>query len=207
MPSRDEDVAGEGIPSLLNVEAWTEPGDTERPNEDWHFVDQRIPGVVLLDGGTARTGTGCSHGVAWYTQRLGAALRRRLTAGPLPQILRSAIEEVASEHHTTCELNHPAGAHIAYLFGVLIRQRQMQRGVQLSEILRWGPVERLSHVAETVDDGRKFLTTDRLLSRHPRSALTLARSASTTRLYCSRSSSGSQPASSARRSLPRLHGK
>ncbi|MGW6277059.1 hypothetical protein [Kribbella sp. NPDC055071] len=101
-------MAEDGIPGPLAVEVWTEPGDTEKPNEDWHFVDQHIPGVVLLDGGTARTGTGCRHGVAWFTSRLGTALRKRLPTGPLPHILHSAIEQVASEHRATCDLSHPA---------------------------------------------------------------------------------------------------
>ncbi len=47
------------------------PGDPGTPNEDWVAVTSDL--VVVLDGATVRTETGCVHGAAWYTGELGAA--------------------------------------------------------------------------------------------------------------------------------------
>ena len=63
--------------------------------------------VVVLDGATVRTDTGCEHGVPWYVQHLGPALingaagRRSLT-----QVLADAIRVVAAAH-PGCDLTHP----------------------------------------------------------------------------------------------------
>ncbi|WP_207634272.1 hypothetical protein [Candidatus Frankia alpina] len=66
------------------------------------------PGVaVVLDGATARTETGCVHGVAWYAAQLGA----RLLAGAqsdrgLVDVLAESIGQVAAQH-PGCDLAHP----------------------------------------------------------------------------------------------------
>lgn len=62
----------------------------------------------MLDGGTARTGTGCIHGVAWYAHQLGSALTQQLPEQlPLREILADAILHVADQHRDTCDLQHP----------------------------------------------------------------------------------------------------
>lgn len=85
----------------------TRAGDPDRPNEDWFAATGDI--LVVLDGATVRTETGCAHDPAWYTRQLGAAL---LTAGadqstPLREVLRAAIEQVSDLHRSSCDLTHP----------------------------------------------------------------------------------------------------
>ena len=64
----------------MHVSMATSAGRSSQPNED--FVGA-VPGaIVLLDGaGIPGTESICSHGVAWYTHRLGGALLGRLVAG------------------------------------------------------------------------------------------------------------------------------
>ncbi|GAB3947076.1 hypothetical protein [Micromonospora vulcania] len=88
----------------------TSAGTTGRPNED--FVGA-VPGVVvLLDGaGIPGAESVCSHGVAWYTHRLGGALLGRLSRGDgqdLAVILAAAIGETAALHRDTCDLANPS---------------------------------------------------------------------------------------------------
>ncbi|MEU1629866.1 hypothetical protein ABZ746_32170 [Streptomyces sp. NPDC020096] len=98
----------------MRIETATEPGDPERPNED--FVAVALPAsgqggvLVLLDGVTPHPeGTGCVHGVPWFVARLGGALlelsgsRRDMT---LRECLAEAISRTARQHSGTCELSH-----------------------------------------------------------------------------------------------------
>ncbi|MEV0329094.1 hypothetical protein AB0H63_21995 [Micromonospora echinospora] len=64
--------------------------------------------MVVLDGATARTDTGCRHGVSWYAAKLGSVIGT-LAADletPLMEALRDAIAQVA-EMHRECDLAHP----------------------------------------------------------------------------------------------------
>src|SRR3954452_15274997 len=84
----------------------TSAGSAAQPNED--FVGA-VPGaVVLLDGaGIPGTESICSHGVAWYTHRLGGALLGRLSRGDgldLAEILAAVIGELAADHRDTCDI-------------------------------------------------------------------------------------------------------
>jgi hypothetical protein len=84
----------------------TAPGTPETPNEDWIGATSDL--AVLLDGATSRTETGCRHGAAWYTRKLGAtiiaeAASRSLSLG---DVLANAIREVA-RLHPECDLTHP----------------------------------------------------------------------------------------------------
>jgi hypothetical protein len=88
----------------------TGAGSAGQPNQD--FVGA-VPGaVVLLDGaGIPGTESICSHGVVWYTHRLGGALLRRLSPGDgqdLAAVLATAIGEIAADHHGTCDITHPS---------------------------------------------------------------------------------------------------
>ncbi|MEW2129615.1 hypothetical protein [Streptomyces sp. NPDC005435] len=99
----------------MRTELVSEPGDPDRPNEDFASVGLPVCGqggcVILLDGVTPpRTETGCAHPVPWFTARLGGALTeltvsdRHLT---LPEILARAIDRTRSAHSQTCDLSHP----------------------------------------------------------------------------------------------------
>lgn len=83
----------------------TSAGAPGRANEDWWHVDSSM--AIVLDGATARTETGCCHGVAWYAHHLGAALARWAgTASTLIDALKSAITDV-TDKHPRCDLAHP----------------------------------------------------------------------------------------------------
>ena len=93
----------------MQVSMATSAGMAGRPNED--FVGA-VPGaVVLLDGaGIPGAEEICSHGVAWYTHRLGGALLGRLSrddGGDLTAVLGAAISEIADDHRGTCDIAHP----------------------------------------------------------------------------------------------------
>jgi hypothetical protein len=88
----------------------TSAGRAGRPNEDFAGA---VPGAaVLLDGaGMPGTGSICSHGVAWFTHRLGGALLGRLSRDDgqdLAAILATTIGELADEHRGTCDITHPS---------------------------------------------------------------------------------------------------
>lgn len=90
----------------MRVVVASEPGTPGRDNEDWVSTTPHV--VAVLDGATARTDTGCIHGVAWYATKLGAAVASR--AGdhdvPLSTALAGAIADVAALH-PGCDLSHP----------------------------------------------------------------------------------------------------
>jgi hypothetical protein len=80
------------------VGAASDPAKPDAENEDWFSASSRL--VVVLDGATARTDTGCVHGVSWYAAHLGAAISALAgnTERALPDALSLAIEVVANEH-------------------------------------------------------------------------------------------------------------
>jgi hypothetical protein len=90
----------------MRVAMASSPGHSDRPNED--FVGA-VPGaVVLLDGaGIPGSEETCCHGVAWYVQRLGAALLEGLFSEPgleLVAALGTSIQRVAELHRHTCDV-------------------------------------------------------------------------------------------------------
>jgi len=91
----------------MRVSAATWPGDPAVPNEDWALATQHL--TVVLDGQTARTRTGCRHGVSWYVASLGATIATLAAdpALPLEAALAQAIEHTAARH-PECDLGHPA---------------------------------------------------------------------------------------------------
>lgn len=91
------------------ISAHTEPGSPGQPNEDWYgYADQPGP-IVVIDGGTARTDTGCIHGVAWYAEQLGTSLLQLLKDpdAQLQDQLAEAIQTVAASHAGSGNLQHP----------------------------------------------------------------------------------------------------
>lgn len=83
----------------------TEAGEFGAGNEDYAAVGDDT--VVILDGLTARTETGCIHGVSWYVEQLANAIIHRASLGPR-KALATAIEDTADQHRATCDLTHPA---------------------------------------------------------------------------------------------------
>ncbi|MDJ1135233.1 protein phosphatase 2C domain-containing protein [Streptomyces iconiensis] len=99
----------------MRIEMATEPGDPQRPNEDYASATVPASGfggaLVVLDGVTPPQGDdGCVHGVPWFVARLGGALlelsgsRQDMT---LSTCLSSAIRRTAATHRETCDLSHP----------------------------------------------------------------------------------------------------
>lgn len=82
-------------------------------NEDWMACSSDL--VVVLDGATVRTETGCSHGPAWYARKLGAAIIGHAAARSrsLSDVLADAIQDVAVLHVGTCDLADPAAPSAA----------------------------------------------------------------------------------------------
>ncbi|NLU71958.1 hypothetical protein HCC61_04540 [Streptomyces sp. HNM0575] len=98
----------------MRIDMTGEPGDPRRPNED--YVSAALPSsgeggaLVLLDGVTPpRGGTGCVHGVPWFTARLGGSLLQLATAQrdlTLDACLAEAISSTAAAHGSICDLSH-----------------------------------------------------------------------------------------------------
>lgn len=99
----------------MRTDLVSEPGDANRPNEDFAGVALPACGqggcVILLDGVTPPRGaTGCTHSVPWFTSRLGGALTELTVSGQeltLPEILSRAIARTAGAHADACDLSHP----------------------------------------------------------------------------------------------------
>lgn len=91
---------------MIAVRIATDPGSPDVPNEDLAVVRPDL--VIVLDGATVRTDTGCNHGVAWYVDRLAGAFAEsaRNPDQPLTSALTSAISAVAQQH-PECDLSHP----------------------------------------------------------------------------------------------------
>lgn len=88
------------------ISAFSDPGASGHENEDW--VSAKPGLIVVLDGATARTDTGCTHGISWYSANLGAAISAFAADGgtALVDVLRLAIERVADQHRE-CDLSQP----------------------------------------------------------------------------------------------------
>ncbi len=99
----------------MRTELVSEPGDPDRPNEDFASVGLPASGqggaLVVLDGVTPPgDGGGCLHSVPWFTARLGGALTEltvSLPDVPLAELLSRALARTAAAHATTCDLSHP----------------------------------------------------------------------------------------------------
>jgi hypothetical protein len=98
----------------MRIDMTGEPGDPRHPNED--YVSAALPSsgeggaLVVLDGVTPpRDGTGCTHGVPWFTARLGGAMLELATAQrdlTLRICLEKALSRTAAAHVSTCDLSH-----------------------------------------------------------------------------------------------------
>lgn len=93
-----------GTDPHLRILAATAAGDPSTPNED--RVDVRGNLVLVMDGLTTRTDTGCVHGVPWYVERLAAGILANSDAA-LRVALSQGIQRVSDLHRVTCDLSSP----------------------------------------------------------------------------------------------------
>ncbi|UGQ10024.1 protein phosphatase 2C domain-containing protein [Yinghuangia sp. ASG 101] len=78
-------------------------------NDDFVIAGERF--VVVLDGATQLSESGCIHNVPWLVKRLGTQLATALVTEPdasLTSILAGAIERVCAMHAGTCDLSNPS---------------------------------------------------------------------------------------------------
>jgi len=90
----------------VQVTVTSEPGSSQAPNEDAYFIAADTNTVAIVDGATARTETGCIHGVAWFVHSLADALGSYASLTP-DKALAAAISHTAGQHQRTCDLTHP----------------------------------------------------------------------------------------------------
>ncbi|MEV6927419.1 protein phosphatase 2C domain-containing protein [Dactylosporangium sp. NPDC051485] len=103
----------------MRMSVASEPSTRDRTNEDWVSTSPGL--IVVLDGATARTDTGCRHGISWYAAQLGAALSASASNPDvaLPAALAASIQRVAALH-PECDLTHegtPSAAVAAVRLG------------------------------------------------------------------------------------------
>jgi hypothetical protein len=106
----------------LRTQVATDAGAPDVPSEDRAVVGPNL--LVVLDGATVRTETGCIHDVAWYADHLAAAIVDNATLGPV-EALGAAIRQTADRHRETCDLNHP-GTPSAAVAIVQVRDRVLR---------------------------------------------------------------------------------
>ncbi|WP_129782899.1 hypothetical protein [Promicromonospora panici] len=88
----------------MQVAIAAQPGSPDGASEDSTATGPDI--LVLLDGATARTGTGCIHGVSWFAAHLAEGIKDHAALGPAGA-LAAAISQTADLHRGTCDLTHP----------------------------------------------------------------------------------------------------
>ena len=108
----------------MQVTVSSDPGSPNGPNEDAYFVSTDASTVAIFDGATARTETGCIHGVAWFVHSLADDLGHHASLTPA-RALAAAIRETAARHRDTCDLTHP-GTPSAAVAVLQARQKTMR---------------------------------------------------------------------------------
>ena len=98
----------------MRVSTASEAGTRSSPNEDWAMASENL--IVVLDGATARTGTGCVHGIAWYAAKLGSALAglaadRDTALVERPDVRHPAHRRPAPEHLRPQPSRHTVSRH------------------------------------------------------------------------------------------------
>lgn len=106
--------------------------------------------IVVLDGATVRTESGCSHGPAWYARKLGAAIISHAASRTqsLSSVLADAIRDVADLHSDTCDLTDPAAPSAAV--GIVRVEGETIRYLILGDITIVSDVR--GHVSAVSDD-------------------------------------------------------
>lgn len=128
----------------------TVAGTPGRANEDWLGVAGRT--LIVLDGATARTDTGCVHGIDWYAAKLGGHIAGARSSLPLVEVLADAIGHVAALH-PECDLTHPGTPSAAV--GIVRCERDMLRWCVLGDVT----------VVLDLGDGQPLVISDDRVSR------------------------------------------
>jgi len=91
---------------FANIQVASLAGTPDKDSEDRALTTSDLP--VVLDGATARTETGCVHGIAWYARKLGAAIIElaSVEGRDMCEVLADAILMVDGQH-LECDLTHP----------------------------------------------------------------------------------------------------
>lgn len=89
----------------MRVQMASEAGSAAKPNEDLAVAQPTR--LLVLDGLTERTESGCVHGVGWYVRALASAVMRQSDELTPSQILGAAISDTAELHGSSCDLSHP----------------------------------------------------------------------------------------------------
>lgn len=111
------------------IQSATESGSAT-PNEDCVASTSHV--MVVLDGLTARTETGCLHGVAWFAERLSTSILEFSHLLDLVEALRAAIIHTASLHADSCDLANPATPCAAV--GIVKVERDRLRYLALGDV-------------------------------------------------------------------------
>ncbi|MEV6233604.1 hypothetical protein AB0L88_37650 [Saccharopolyspora shandongensis] len=135
----------------MHITAHTQPSG-DKPNEDWFAASDGL--VVVLDGATIRTDTGCIHGLPWYVRTLGAGLVANAAdhARGLRDVLADSIRQVTAAHSGSCDLEHRGTPSAAV---GLVRWT--------SEAVEWIVLGDITVIVETTDDA--VVTCDDRVSR------------------------------------------
>jgi len=160
----------------VQVTASSEPGSPQAPNEDAFFISADGDTVAIFDGATARTSTGCIHGVAWYTHSLADAVSSHARLTPA-KALAAAISDTAARHRHTCDLAHPGTPSAAV--AIVQARRKVLRYLLLGDVTL---VLDLGHGIRVLTDNRVHATAraerqaaDELPSGTPEKAQALVR--------------------------------
>jgi hypothetical protein len=111
----------------LLFSAATEPGEHDKPNEDW--VGMTPNAVVVLDGVTVQESFrgSCIHGTPWYVMKMGSKLIAEAADQntSLTDALRNAISSTTALHADTCQLDD-IGAPSAAVAVLRIKKRAIE---------------------------------------------------------------------------------
>ena len=142
--------------------AATEPGEHDKPNEDW--VGMTPNAVVVLDGVTVQESFrgSCIHGTPWYVMKMGSKLIAEAADqnASLIDALRNAISSTTALHADTCQLDD-IGAPSAAVAVLRINKNAIEYLV-LADIT---VLIRSSHCISVITDERVNLFHPALASR------------------------------------------
>ncbi|MHA6806276.1 hypothetical protein [Salinifilum ghardaiensis] len=136
---------------MTTLTGYTLTSDDDKPNEDWWVASETV--VVVLDGATIRTDTGCVHGLPWFVRQLGSTLfsAAQNVATPLPAAIKQAIEHVVDQHSDTCDLTHPGTPSAA--IGIVR---------DTGDRLDWASLGDVTVLVDTINDGVCVTSDDRV---------------------------------------------
>jgi len=115
----------------VQVTVSSQPGSPQAPNEDAFLISADTNTVAIFDGATARTDTGCIHGVAWFVHSLADDLGNHASLTPA-KALAAAISDTAARHRHTCDLTHPGTPSAAV--AIVQARRKTLRYLMLGDV-------------------------------------------------------------------------